>query len=44
MKSEQFPLASKDVDGRLLIGAAVGFFGDAWDRSVALAEAGVDVL
>ncbi|MEO6470517.1 MAG: IMP dehydrogenase [Aeromicrobium sp.] len=44
VKSEQFPLASKAADGRLLIGAAVGFFGDAWDRSVALAEAGVDVL
>ena len=44
VKSEQFPLASKDTDGRLLVGAAVGFFGDAWDRSVALAEAGVDVL
>lgn len=44
VKSEQFPLASKDTEGRLLVGAAVGFFGDAWDRSVALAEAGVDVL
>ena len=44
VKSEQYPLASKDVDGRLLVGAAVGFFGDAWERSAALAEAGVDVL
>ena len=44
VKSEQFPLASKDTEGRLLVGAAVGFFGDAWERSVALAEAGVDVL
>jgi IMP dehydrogenase len=44
VKSEQFPLASNDADGRLLVGAAVGFFGDAWERSVALAEAGVDVL
>ena len=44
VKSEQYPLASKDTEGRLLVGAAVGFFGDAWERSVALAEAGVDVL
>ena len=44
VKSEQYPLASKDVDGRLLVGAAVGFFGDAWERSMALAEAGVDIL
>lgn len=44
VKSEQFPLASKDADGRLLVGAAVGFFGDAWDRVTALVDAGVDVL
>lgn len=44
VKSEQHPLASNDADGRLLVGAAVGFFGDAWERSVALVEAGVDVL
>ena len=44
VKSEQYPLASKDADGRLLVGAAVGFFGDSWDRANALREAGVDVL
>ena len=44
VKSEQFPLASKDGEGRLLVGAAVGFFGDSWDRANALREAGVDVL
>ncbi|MBW9204745.1 IMP dehydrogenase [Mumia sp. zg.B17] len=44
VKSEQFPDASKDAQGRLLVGAAVGFFGDAWDRATALIEAGVDVL
>ena len=44
VKSEQHPLASKAADGRLLVGAAVGFFGDAWDRANALREAGVDVL
>ena len=44
VKSEQFPHASKDAAGRLLVGAAVGFFGDAYDRANALREAGVDVL
>jgi IMP dehydrogenase len=44
VKSEQFPHASKDASGRLLVGAAVGFFGDAYDRANALREAGVDVL
>jgi IMP dehydrogenase len=44
VKSEQHPLASKAADGRLLVGAAVGFFGDSWDRANALREAGVDVL
>ncbi|MEV7972496.1 IMP dehydrogenase [Cellulomonas sp. NPDC089187] len=44
VKSEQYPLATKDASGRLSVGAAVGFFGDAWDRVTALVEAGVDVL
>ncbi|MFD1859691.1 IMP dehydrogenase [Aeromicrobium camelliae] len=44
VKSEQFPLASKDAEGRLLVGAAVGFFGDAYERAGRLMEAGVDVL
>jgi IMP dehydrogenase len=44
VKSEQFPHATKDAEGRLVVGAAVGFFGDAWERSMALVEAGVDVL
>ena len=44
VKSEQYPMASKDAQGRLLVGAAVGFFGDAWDRVTALVEAGVDAL
>ena len=43
-KSEQYPNATKDEEGRLRVGAAIGFFGDAWDRAVALSEAGVDVL
>jgi IMP dehydrogenase len=44
VKSEQFPHASKDAHGRLLVGAAVGYFGDAWERATTLIEAGVDVL
>ena len=44
VKSEQFPFASKDEDGRLLVGAAIGYFGDAWERATTLVEAGVDVL
>jgi IMP dehydrogenase len=44
VKSEQFPLASNDDQGRLLVGAAVGYFGEAWQRATTLVEAGVDVL
>lgn len=44
VKTEKYPLASKDGEGRLLVAAAVGFFGDAWDRATALVEAEVDVL
>lgn len=44
VKTEQHPLATKDSDGRLLVGAAVGVGEDAWERSMALVEAGVDVL
>ncbi|WP_279064709.1 IMP dehydrogenase [Dermabacter hominis] len=44
VKSEQFPNASKDAEGRLLIGAGVGFFGDSYERAGALRDAGVDVL
>ncbi|HYO86495.1 MAG TPA: IMP dehydrogenase [Dermatophilaceae bacterium] len=43
-KSEQYPLATKDEAGRLRVGAAIGFWGDSWDRALALIEAGVDVL
>lgn len=43
-KSEKYPFATKDDEGRLRVGAAIGFFGDAWDRAMALADAGVDVL
>jgi IMP dehydrogenase len=44
VKSEQYPNATKDGTGRLMVGAAIGYFGDAWERASSLAEAGVDVL
>ena len=44
VKTEQYPEATKDDRGRLRVAAAVGFFGDAWQRITALADAGVDVL
>jgi IMP dehydrogenase len=44
VKSEQYPDATKDGEGRLVVGAAIGYFGDAWDRATALVDAGVDVL
>ncbi len=44
VRSEQFPNASKDDHGRLLVGAAIGYFGDAWERATTLIDAGVDVL
>ncbi len=43
-KSEQYPLATKDADGRLRVAAAIGIFEDAWKRAMALVDAGVDVL
>jgi IMP dehydrogenase len=43
-KSEKYPDATKDDAGRLRVGAAIGFFGDAWDRACALRDVGVDVL
>lgn len=44
VKSEQYPLASNDAHGRLLVGAAVGYFGESWQRATTLIDAGVDVL
>ena len=43
-KTEQYPHATKDEEDRLRVGAAVGFFGDGYDRAMALIEAGVDAL
>jgi IMP dehydrogenase len=44
VKSEQYPHATKDSEGRLVAAAAIGFYGDAWERATALVEAGVDIL
>jgi IMP dehydrogenase len=44
VKSDQYPLATKDESGRLRVGAAVGYFDDAWKRAMSLVEAGVDLL
>jgi IMP dehydrogenase len=44
VKTEQYPDATKDEQGRLRVAAAVGFFGDSWQRATALMEAGTDVL
>lgn len=43
-KSEKYPNSTKDDAGRLRVGAAIGFFGDAWLRATTLLDAGVDVL
>lgn len=43
-KSEQYPNATKDEERRLRVGAAIGFFGDAWERAGRLRDAGIDVL
>jgi IMP dehydrogenase len=44
VKSEQFPNTTQDAQGRLMVGAAIGYHGDAWERATTLVEAGVDVL
>jgi IMP dehydrogenase len=43
-KRIEFPKATKDEQGRLRVGAAVGVGDDAWERAGALVDAGVDVL
>ena len=44
VKTEKYPRATKDAESRLRVAAAVGFFGDSWERATALVEAGVDVI
>ncbi len=43
-KSDRYPHASKDTQGRLLAGAAVGTGTTGYDRASALADAGLDVV
>jgi IMP dehydrogenase len=44
LKMDQFPHASKDKKGRLLVGAAVGVKGDYLERTEALLDAGSDAI
>ena len=44
VKTEQYPNASKDANGRLLVAAGIGTGEDSYDRAGLLAEAGVDAL
>ncbi|MCY9785875.1 IMP dehydrogenase [Nocardiopsis sp. EMB25] len=44
IKSEQFPDATKDADGRLVVGGAVGVGAEAEERAKLLVEAGVDFV
>ena len=44
IKTQQFPMTTKDKDGHLLVGAAVGIGENAWVRAMALVDAGADVL
>ena len=43
-KSKDYPSATKDSEGRLLVGAAIGNATDTEERTEKLAQAGVDVL
>src|SRR5439155_2184512 len=43
-KRIEFPHATKDPQGRLRVGAAVGIGPERWERAGALIDAGVDVL
>lgn len=44
VKKDQYPLATKDASGRLVVGAAVGVGDDAYIRARALIDAGVDFV
>ncbi|MFF9849888.1 IMP dehydrogenase [Streptomyces litmocidini] len=44
VKAEKYPNAAKDKEGRLIVGAAVGVAGDAYERAQALIEVGVDFI
>jgi IMP dehydrogenase len=44
VKRDQYPNSTKDADGRLVVGAALGVGEDAYKRAGLLMDAGVDVL
>jgi IMP dehydrogenase len=44
VKTQRFPGATKDQNGRLMVAATVGFYGDAFERAQALVDAGADVI
>ncbi|HZM64812.1 MAG TPA: IMP dehydrogenase [Nakamurella sp.] len=44
VKTEQYPQATKDADGRLLCGAAVGVGEESYKRAMTLVDAGIDVI
>lgn len=44
VKSDQFPHATKDAQGRLVVAAAIGVGEDSWARAGVLLDAGVDIL
>ena len=44
VKRDQYPLSTKDADGRLVVAAAVGVGDDAYKRARALIDAGCDIL
>jgi IMP dehydrogenase len=44
VKKDQYPLSTKDADGRLVVAAAVGVGEDAYKRARALVDAGCDIV
>ena len=44
VKSDQYPRATKDADGRLVVGAAVGVGEESYKRARTLVDAGVDLV
>ena len=44
VKRDQYPLATKDADGRLVVAAAVGVGEEAYKRAMTLVEAGADAV
>jgi IMP dehydrogenase len=43
-KSQEYPLATKDAEGRLMVGAATGVGEDGFKRAIALVDAGADFI